>query len=81
MGKISGVAKELTKIAAGVLKDNGLPKAEEIRRPYYNMSDGIGSLERVLKNLGDKELLAKFNAIVKAESELYKLLNSKYNWD
>lgn len=61
------------------------PVQNDVRTPYYKMTDGIIGVEQAIESdplLGkDRALLDAFQKVKAAEDAFSKLLSARYNWD
>ena len=75
---------EVPKVAAKK-GDKRSPVETDIRHPYYDMGDQMGSLEDALKGdpkvSKDRAVMKAFSDLRKADKDLYKELTARYLWD
>lgn len=59
----------------------GKPKKPELRKPYYDVADGMEGLKDVIREMGDTALSQLGYAVERALDHLRDHLNDNYNWD
>jgi hypothetical protein len=60
---------------------NDKPKVESLRKPFYQVQDGLWSLNDAVDQLLDGELLGVLREARQKMFEFEELMSKKYNWD
>ena len=53
----------------------------DLRKPYYQMGDGLVSMEDAAADSKDKDLIRLVSDVDKAVGKVRDYLNKHYNWD
>lgn len=52
-----------------------------LRRPYYEMSDGMYGLKAAVDDLKDPELSRLVKELMDVQNRIYKAFEARYRWD
>lgn len=62
-----------------------LPRTDMLRRPYYEMTDGLYSLRQAILSTpelrGDKQLVGFMKKVMGAATKLERHMSANYRWD